>query len=135
MPRGAGSEARRQARRAGGTITSGHTSFSPTARAEIEHALSMRPDRRLALGSPHQMTRKAHQLCSGGCGCVRDLEDPKGGDRHADHAHGCGSSSPAKCGGRRWANRYALSTVAKNDHTFRIAMGIKRAQRIKERGW
>lgn len=109
--------------------------FSPTERAEMEWAFSRRPDRRIALGSPHQMTRKAHQFCGGGCGCLSNLEKIKGGPKHEGHAHGCGTHSEQACGGRRWANMFPLSTVAKNDHTMRISLGMKRAKRIKERGW
>lgn len=109
---GAGAGARRRERRHGAS-TPTFTVYSPTARAEQEHTNSTRPDRRIALGSPHQMTRKAHQFCAGGCG----------------------SHSDSRCGGRWWATKYPASTVAKNDDTMRIGLGLRRAQRIRERGW
>lgn len=108
--------------------------YSPTATAKAQHEASREPDRGLALGSPHLRTRKAHNFCSGGCGVVGHPDSPYW-DEHADHAEGCGTHNPGKCGGRRAANSFPLSLVAKNDHTLRIALGIKRAMRIKERGW
>jgi len=102
--------------------------FSPTAKAEADAALAWRPDERLALGSPHQRTRKAHNFCGGGCG-------RPGEEGHEECSRGCGTHNPGKCGGRRAANKYPLSLVAKNDHTMRIALGMKRQARIKARGW
>jgi hypothetical protein len=90
----------------------GMDTFSPTAKAEEQAIASGMPDRRLSLGSPHTKTRRVHQLCNGHC-----------------------TRSPRHCGGRYWSNVFPLSMVQKNDNTQRIATGIKRAMRIKERGW
>lgn len=100
---------------------------SPTQRAAQDTAVAKRPrhDRRIALGSPHQRTRKAHQMCGGGCGHAGELG-------HEGCATGCGTHNPRKCGGRNWANKLPLSQFAKSDATLRIAIGIARARRWKE---
>jgi len=87
---------------------------SPTDRAELDHKRAWRPDVRIARGSSHTVTRKAHQMCSG---------DGQ-----------CGTKSHSHCGGRRFAAITSI-TMIKADSTLRIALGMKRQARINARGW
>jgi hypothetical protein len=77
-----------------------------------EEGMISRGDERIARGMAGIRTKKAHLYCAGGCG----------------------TTNPNRCGGRWWANRYKLSLVCKNDATHRIAVGEKRAARIKIKG-
>ncbi len=87
---------------------------SPTDRAAADHARSFRPDARIARGSSHTKTRKAHQMCAG--------------------TGECGTKSAHHCGGRYWAARSNI-TFVKGDASLRIALGQKRQARIKARGF
>lgn len=108
--------------------------FSPTAKAEAEATASRRPLEGIARGSQHQRTRLAHQFCSGGCGCQAKAPGEWVGTKHEDHACGCGTHNPCKCGGRWWANRYSLSLTVKSDATHRISVGKQRQARLRTMG-
>jgi hypothetical protein len=87
---------------------------SPTDRAAADHARSWRPDVRIARGSSHTRTKKAHLFCAG---------DGQ-----------CGTKSAHHCGGRRFAALTSIS-FSKDDNSLRIALGMKRQARINKRGW
>lgn len=87
---------------------------SPTDRAAMDHARAWKPDARIARGSPHSKTRKAHQMCAG--------------------TGECGTKSAHHCGGRYWAARSNI-TFCKGDASLKIALGQKRQARINQRGW
>jgi hypothetical protein len=101
---------------------------SPTDRAALDTLKSWHPDERIARGSSHTRTRKAHLFCPGG-GC-----EAAGKPGHEDCSTGCGTHSAHHCGGRRFAAITRIS-FCKDDNTFKIAQGEKRQRRIDERGW
>jgi hypothetical protein len=115
--------------------------WSPTAKAEAAHKLALRkrPLENLARGNQHQMTRKTHQYCAGGCG-YQNIDPGLASfpayiqEEHGECACGCGTHNPRKCGGRYWANRYSLSLVVKSDATHRIWIGKQRQARLKSMG-
>lgn len=90
---------------------------TPTERAEFEHLAAI--SRRTPWNGPGitERSRPAHAYCAGGCSVAGDPEHP----HHLAHAHGCGTHSQKRCGGRYWAGRYGAGQVIKTDWTDRIA--------------
>jgi hypothetical protein len=101
---------------------------TPTKLAALATQAEWRPDERLARGSAHTVTRKAHQMCGGGCGA------PAGTPGHEGHQRGCGTHSAGKCGGRYFAARTSIN-FCKGDASLKVALGKKRQARINARGW
>lgn len=92
-------------------------STTPTERAESEHAAAL--TRITPWNGPgiSERSRPAHAYCDGGCSVSGDPEHP----HHLTHAHGCGTHSGRRCGGRAWASRYRAGLVVKTDWTDRVA--------------
>lgn len=81
-----------------------------TAKAAQAKLAEWRPDERIARGSSHTKTRKAHQMCSG---------DGQ-----------CGTTASNHCGGRYWAARTNIS-FCKGDASLKIAAGAKTRAHLK----
>lgn len=120
--------------------------YSPTMKAEAQAQRSALPPRMFTQNPTHhgRTPMKAHAcpaliFATHPDASVRALAEEQAKEMHDlnDYmAHGevhAGRCSAKRC--RPTRVNLPLSMFAKNDHTMRIALGMKRQARIKARGW